>query len=464
MSGVDETNNTGGNGLPPKKTLEDLLKLLALNQEPEKPKKKEDYKFWKTQPVPNFDEKFPDEGPIEKLKTPDDVPDTPYPLPKEFEWSTLNLDNDKDMDELYELLHENYVEDSSETFRFKYSKSFFNWGLKPPGWHKDLHVGVRVKESQRLVGFIGGIPLDLELHGRRIKTVEINFLCAHKKLRNKRLTPVLIKEVTRRVNKKNIWQAFYTAGVVLPSPVSVSRYTHRPINFEKLNDVEFSGAPPGKTIQDMCDLYKLPENTSVKGLRKAEFRDVDQLFDLYNRYHSRYEIIQRFDKDEIAHYFIGSSDPEKSIDTKNSPIVTYVVEDEETKRITDFFSFYLLPFSVLDNPKHDTLNVAYLFYYASDIGLDKEITDKVNQAKLAARLIELMNDALIIAKDLDIDVFNAVTSQDNPLFLSKLKFGLGDGFLNYYLFNWKTFPINGGIDKENKELTGESGGIGVVML
>ncbi len=39
-----------------------------------------------------------------------------------------------------------------------------------------------------------------------IKTVEINFLCVHKKLRAKRLAPVLIKEVTRRVNKMGVWQ------------------------------------------------------------------------------------------------------------------------------------------------------------------------------------------------------------------------------------------------------------------
>lgn len=39
-----------------------------------------------------------------------------------------------------------------------------------------------------------------------IKTVEINFLCVHKKLRAKRLAPVLIKEVTRRVNRMGVWQ------------------------------------------------------------------------------------------------------------------------------------------------------------------------------------------------------------------------------------------------------------------
>jgi hypothetical protein len=55
------------------------------------------------------------------------------------------------------------------------------------------------------------------------KAAEINFLCAHKKLRNKRLAPVLIKEVTRRVNLKGIWQAVYTAGVVIPTPISTCR-------------------------------------------------------------------------------------------------------------------------------------------------------------------------------------------------------------------------------------------------
>lgn len=36
--------------------------------------------------------------------------------------------------------------------------------------------------------------------------VEINFLCVHKKLRKHRLAPVLIQEITRRVNVTNVWQ------------------------------------------------------------------------------------------------------------------------------------------------------------------------------------------------------------------------------------------------------------------
>lgn len=61
--------------------------------------------------------------------------------------------------------------------------------------------------------------------GSRLKRmVEINFLCVHKKLRSKRVAPVLIREITRRVNLEGIFQAVYTAGVVLPKPVSTCRY------------------------------------------------------------------------------------------------------------------------------------------------------------------------------------------------------------------------------------------------
>ncbi len=58
-----------------------------------------------------------------------------------------------------------------------------------------------------MVGFITGIPVHVLSNGNKIKMAEINFLCVHKKLRSNRLAPVLIKEVTRRVHLRKIWQA-----------------------------------------------------------------------------------------------------------------------------------------------------------------------------------------------------------------------------------------------------------------
>ena len=53
-----------------------------------------------------------------------------------------------------------------------------------------------------------------------INASEVNFLCVHKKLRSKRLAPVLIKEVTRQCNLNGVFQALYTAGAFLPTPVT----------------------------------------------------------------------------------------------------------------------------------------------------------------------------------------------------------------------------------------------------
>jgi glycylpeptide N-tetradecanoyltransferase len=62
------------------------------------------------------------------------------------------------------------------------------------------------------------------------------------------------------------------------------------------------------------------------------------------------------------------------------------------------------------------------------------------------------------------DVFNALTSQHNPLFLEKLKFGAGDGQLHFYLYNYRTAPVAGGVNDKNLPDEKKMGGVGVVML
>ena len=82
-------------------------------------------------------------------------------------------------------------------------------------------MGVRATASGKLVAFISGIPIQLRIRDKVLKSSEVNFLCIHKKLRSKRLAPVLIKEVTRQINLKGIFQAIYTAATVIPTPISV---------------------------------------------------------------------------------------------------------------------------------------------------------------------------------------------------------------------------------------------------
>ncbi|KAH3660380.1 hypothetical protein OGAPHI_006966 [Ogataea philodendri] len=444
---------------PDEKTIENLLKKLAMGEELTEKQRKDmkDYKFWKTQPVSKFDEKIDKEGPIDSLKTPADIPDEPSAMLKDFEWVTIDLEKEDEMNQVHQLLHDHYVEDQDASFRFAYTANFFKWALQPPGWKKEYYVGVRVKATGKLVAFISGIPSLLRVRENKVPSVEINFLCIHKKLRSKRLAPVLIREITRRVNKNDVWQALFTSGAVLPTPVSTCRYTHRPLNWEKLYEVGFSSLPAGVSKSQMLAKYVLPSATKTPGLRKMVPEDADQVLDLYEKFQKRYDLVLEFTKEEIIHWLYWS-DEQNSLEDQDKVIVTYVVEEDG--KITDFFSFYILPFTTLTNSETDQLNVAYLFYYASKVGLGDS-----DDTKLAKRLNSLIGDALIVAKNMKMDVFNALTSQDNVLFLKDLKFGNGDAFLNFYLFNYKAFPINGGMDNETKELDlVNKSGVGVVML
>lgn len=346
--------------------------------------------FWKTQPVPSFDDmaagkdKIVD-GPIKEIAI-ERVSKDPKPMHADFEWDTLDLENDKQLEEVYDLLTNHYVEDNEAMFRFRYSTSFLNWALKAPGWRKEWHVGVRTKKGGKLVAFISGIPIDLRIREKTLKCSEVNFLCVHRKLRSKRLAPVLIAEITRRCYLVGVYQAVYTVGSLLPTPVSTCRYFHRALDWEKLYDVGFSPLPAGSTKMRQVVRYKLPEENVTPGLRVMEAKDVEAVADLLKRYLERLDMAQVFTKEEFEHWMFPKEKPAEQV------VWCYVVEDPQTKKVTDFVSFYNLESSVLNNPKHNTVRAAYLFYYATEAAFD---TDK---GKLKPRLNSLIKDALIEAK------------------------------------------------------------------
>ncbi|KAI3983038.1 hypothetical protein MKX01_035319 [Papaver californicum] len=372
------------------------------------------HKFWETQPVGQFkdlgDTSLP-EGPIE-LPTPlSEVKQEPYNLPSLYEWTTCDIDSEETCAEVYSLLTNNYVEDDENMFRFNYSKEFLRWALRPPGYFKSWHIGVRVKVSKKLVAFITGIPAKIRVGNVVVTKAEINFLCVHKKLRSKRLAPVMIKEVTRRVHLEDIWQAAYTAGVVLPTPIATCQYWHRSLNPKKLIDVGFSRLGARMTMSRTIKLYKLPESTVTPGFRKMEFRDVPAVTRLLKDYLRQFIVAPDFDEDDVEHWLLPT---ENVVDS-------YLVESPETHEITDFCSFYTLPSSILGNQNHSILKAAYSYYNVST----------------KTPLLQLMNDALIVAKQRDYDVFNALDIMHNESFLKELKFGPGDGQLHYYLYNYR---------------------------
>ncbi|EFY85171.1 Glycylpeptide N-tetradecanoyltransferase [Metarhizium acridum CQMa 102] len=407
------------------------------------------YKFWQTQPVPKFGEEGGkvEDGPL-KIQKVEDIDKEPQPLVAGFEWVTVDLMDDGEMKEVYELLNGHYVEDDEAMFRFNYIPEVLRWAMMAPGWQRKYHIGVRASQSRKLVAFISAIPVHIRVRDKTFTSSEVNFLCVHKKLRGKRLAPVLIKEVTRVSNLDGVWQGLYTAGVVLPRPVSTCRYYHRALNWKKLHACGFSPLPAGSKPEYQVRKYALPETTATKGLREMQDEDVDAVVGLLKRYLARYDMAPEFTAEEARHWFLPKKDSKQVI-------WSYVVENNG--KITDFFSFFCVESSIIKN--NDVLRVAYLFYYASETGL----SEPFDKPSLKTRLNALINDALILAKRAKLDVFNALSLMDNALFLEQQKFGGGDGQLHYYLFNYRASPISGGVDAKNQLDEDHLSGVGLVM-
>ena len=157
-------------------------------------------------------------------------------------------------------------------------------------------------------------------------------------------------------------------------------------------------------------LHKLPAEGSIPNLRPMEQKDVKAVHVLLNNYLSKFKLNIQFTEDEIAHFLL----PREWV------IESFVCIDDDGK-ITDFCSFYSLPSSVLKHPEHKILNVAYSYYTVPG-----KFTPK-----------ELMENVLIAAKNKGYDVFNCLDIQENKSFLEELKFGVGDGNLHYYFYNWR---------------------------
>jgi glycylpeptide N-tetradecanoyltransferase len=343
---------------PPKpvqvQNIQSLLKELAMSGPKQEGKPQEEYKFWNTQPVPKFKEPnllqttngdgadaLP-EGAIlpDKVCRASAKPE-PEKLLDQFEWCLVDVEDAGELEELYDLLENHYVEDTEGSFRFKYSAAFLSWALKPPGWKKEWHIGVRTKTSEegkkgKLIAFIAGIPVTLKVGDNKINSTEINFLTVHRKLRGKRLAPVMIKEVTRRCYINDIYQALYTAGTLLPTPVSTCRYFHRSLDWEHLHKTGFSGMPPNTTELRQKYKYRLESHTSIKGLRLMKKSDIPAVKELLVRYLERFHLRQEWSIEEIEHWLC--SDASKDV------VWSYVVE-KEGGGISEFVSYYLLEVS-----------------------------------------------------------------------------------------------------------------------
>jgi len=173
------------------------------------------------------------------------------------------------------------------------------------------------------------------------------------------------------------------------------------------------------TIGRTVKLYKLPEEHVLSGFRPMLPKDVGPVHKLLSDYLKRFKLCPIMNQAEVKHWLLPR------------PGVIYTLvrdtqaEGSREKKVTDVCSFYRLPSTILGHEKYDLLKCAYSYWNVAN----------------SCSWVELMNEALIYAKREDFDAFNALDVMDNEKFLKDLKFGQGDGYLQYYLFNWRCNKI-----------------------
>ena len=282
--------------------MDQIMQLELENRKPEHKKSeiKEHYEFWESQPVPQFNKDAPVEfGEIWKDHKVEDLRKTPFDLPEEgLEWKDVDMNQSNEVDKLYEFLKTNYVEDEDHMFRFDYSKDFLKWHLTSPNYFPEWLISIvqldKKKNKKKMVGFIAGIPIKINIHGTDMHLAEIDFLCVKKEFRNKRLAPLLIREVSRRIHMRDQWWAVYTSGTMLPKPFAQTTYYHRNLNVKKLVDIHFTYLPHNMNLARAKNLYKLPTDLPFSGFRPMEEKDIEQVFVLLENFEKQFKNVKKF--------------------------------------------------------------------------------------------------------------------------------------------------------------------------
>ena len=82
------------------------------------------HEYWEDLEVKPFLDEISKDG---MVKSPEHITaryktETAIPLPEGFEWASIDMKNPEELNKVYELLKNNFVEDSKSLLRFQYSE------------------------------------------------------------------------------------------------------------------------------------------------------------------------------------------------------------------------------------------------------------------------------------------------------------------------------------------------------
>lgn len=353
--------------------------------------------------VPVSNKKIKKEGPILTDKI---ITKLEYNLPSDYYWTSLDINNENDINQIYLLLKYNYVE--NDNVQLNYSINFLKWLLH----NKYIIFGIKhIKNPDILLGLITGIPNNIIIKGINETFMNISLLCVHKSIRSQGFARLLLQELCNRSQINNIWYAIYTSGTNFPGIISTVKYWSRYLNIKKLIDLKFISSK--LSLDKMVKLYNITPTLLDGIFRQFEKKDIINVYYLFKEYFSRneFKISVNWTIELIEQYFLP----------KNNIIDSYVLE--KNNEIIGFGSYYYLN------------NI----YYGHEI---KTVYSFYNIIKQNVNLTNFINQIIKKTYDNNIDIYVTSNIMNNESFFKELKFKEDPKVFHYYLYNWNLFKCN----------------------
>ncbi|BCT22763.1 putative glycylpeptide n-tetradecanoyltransferase [Carp edema virus] len=329
-------------------------------------------------------------------------------LPKGFYFETLKLE---ELDQLFTFLKFHYIRDASGSNGLLYSKDFLTWYFSKNSEEERILL-VTIKFNNKIMGFISGIPFDISFNTDTTvdtkKFVFVNFLSVHKKLRNKKMAPMLIEELRRRVGTLNLFQALFSSTLDLSFAITKVNSFSRILDIKKTLEFDSVELPASRTMTSLIKKYKIPKTTSEK------FTKIDSdNFDTYKI------MIQDFLESMISCCKLRLVTSEHLINFyfNNTIIQTYIKLDKN--KIIELISFYCI----------DIFN---------GFGIIEKQANLLYCKSMKRSHKDFLNDILVLAKSSGAIILSFVDILDYSEFTKINMVKSTNSCLGYYAYNWKT--------------------------
>ena len=353
---------------------------------------KHTYEYWGTKPVMQLDRRSHNTGYIDRnvgRKKPY-TNDTPIKL-EMLEWKNVDIHNIDELNSVTKFINQYYTVDPTSKFRLHYDADFIRWVLQP-----FEHELLTLNYKNHIVGTVSYALKNMVIENTVARTGEVNFLCIHPKYRknnkdasNKQyMVHSIIDEISRRISKKGSTIGVFTTSKYVPTPTSVIRTFHRPLNYRKLFANKFTLIPG-----DTESIHKRFMDTlkPLDAYQPATREDIPAILKLYREFTDFCNVSVVYTEEELEQLLFGTY------------VRTYVIMGRAG--VVDFVSYFLKEQHVLETG--DIIKSAQLFLYSCN-------KEDIN--------VMVANTIRLAVRDVNPDVFNATDICGNSEFLLSNKF------------------------------------------